>query len=152
LAVTANAHFNLGVTFAAQDRLPEAEAELRAALAEDPQSKTHVELGKVLARQQRETDAIIAYGEALRLEPRDYRIRHALGLLHRRTGNLAAAAAALREALRIEPRHTASAVRLGEVLLDQGRSAEAADSFRYALRLNPESRGAREGLARAERR
>ncbi|HXV76747.1 MAG TPA: tetratricopeptide repeat protein, partial [Candidatus Polarisedimenticolaceae bacterium] len=128
-----------------------AEAELRAALAEQHQSKYHVELGKVLARQNRDREAIAAYLAAERLEPRDYRIPHALGLLHRRTGDLASSAAALGRALRLEPRHTPSAVRLGEVLLESGRATEAAEAFRYALQNDPDNREAREGLMRAER-
>jgi Tfp pilus assembly protein PilF len=152
LETTANAHFNLGVTHAARDELIEAEAELRAAIAEGPQNKMRIELGKVLARQQRNDEAIEVYLDAARAEPNDYRIRHTLGLLHRRSGDTTAAEAAFREALGLEPRHTASAVRLGEVLLEQGRHREAADSFRHALRLNPQSRAADEGLARAEER
>jgi 4-amino-4-deoxy-L-arabinose transferase-like glycosyltransferase len=160
LETTANAHFNLGVTYAARAKEAEnpeemlglAEAELRAALEDEAQFKTHVELGKVLARQRRDEEAIEAYKQAVALQPYDYRSRHALGLLHRRVGDLSAAEAAFREALRAEPRHAASAVRLGELLMQQGRAKEAADLFRYALRLKPDDRAARVGLAAAESR
>jgi len=158
LETTANANFNLGVTYAAvakqaddpEEALGRAERELRASLEKEPRFRTHVELGKVLARQQRDEEAITMYQAALALQPYDYRTRHSLGLLHRRVGNLTAAETAFREALRLAPRHTASAVRLGETLLDKGRMAEAAEVFRYALRLDPNDRAAREGLATAE--
>ncbi len=158
LETTANAHFNLGVTYAAQAKQAEdpqqalrlAERELRGSLEEEPRFKTYVELGKVLARQQRDQEAVAIYEKAVALQPYDYRVQHSLGLLHRRIGNLTAAEAAFREALGLAPRHAASAVRLGETLLEQGRAGEAAEAFRYALRLDPSDRAAREGLAAAE--
>jgi len=158
LETTAHARFNLGVTYAARAKetddpetiLGQAEVELRGALEEETSHKILVELGKVLARQRRDAEAIETYEEAVRLEPYDYRAWHALGLLHSRIGHLAEAESAFREALRIESRHTASAVRLGEVLSEQGRTEEAAEAFRHALRLNPQDRAARAGLAAAQ--
>jgi len=129
--------------------LRQAEQELRAALAEEERPETFVELGKVLAREGRDAEAVAAYEQAIAREPFDWRARHTLGLLHQRGGRLREAEAAFAEALRIAPRHAASAVRLGEVLLAQGRAAEAAEAFRYALRIDPDDRAAREGLERA---
>jgi 4-amino-4-deoxy-L-arabinose transferase-like glycosyltransferase len=160
LETTAGAHFNLGVTYAARASeskqaaalLELAESELREAVREEPLARHWVELGKVLARQQRNDDAITAYRAAAELEPADYRIHHALGLLHRRAGRADEAAAAFREALRRAPRHAASAVQLGELMLQQQRDTEAAELFRYALRLRPGDARARAGLAAAESR
>jgi Flp pilus assembly protein TadD len=132
--------------------LERAEAELREAVREEPLSRHHVELGKVLARQQRNDEAIASYRQAAELEPVNYRIHHTLGLLYRRVGDLPLAEASFREALRLEPRHVASAVQLGEVLLEEGRASEAADVFRYALQYRPDDRRARDGLAAAEAR
>jgi tetratricopeptide (TPR) repeat protein len=159
IETTANAHYNLGVTYAADaktaDRagelLERAEAELRLAVAERPEDpKYRIELGKVLARQQRNEEAIEVYREAARLAPGDYHVYHVLGLLHRRTGDLDAAAGAFRAALRVAPRFVPSAVELGQVLLEAGRPAEAAKAFRYALRLRPGDAEAVRGLKQAE--
>ena len=86
------------------------------------------------------------------MEPGDYRIHHALGLLHRRVGELAEAELNFRRALASAPRHAASATRLGEVLLETDRPREAAQAFRRALQLAPDDRAARNGLADAESR
>jgi 4-amino-4-deoxy-L-arabinose transferase-like glycosyltransferase len=153
--------FNLGVAYAgraseAEDPEPWlrlAEARLRDALAlHPPYAKTHVELGKVLARQQRNEEAIAVYEEAARIEPSDYKIHHALGLLHRRMGRLEPAEAAFRAALRITPRHVASATELAELLAETGRVEEAEQLFRHALALVPDHRSAREGLAALQSR
>ena len=87
LETSANAHFNLGVVYhreaLKQDdpaaMLTLAEAELRRALEQDVKLKFHIELGKVLARQQRNADAIEVYRHAQEFSPRSYRVRHALG-------------------------------------------------------------------------
>ena len=76
----------------------------------------------------------------------DYKIHHALGLLHHRLGELPAAEEAFRTALRYAPRHVPSATKLGVVLLESDRLQEAADSFRYALGLSPQNTAALDGL------
>ena len=96
-------------------------------------------------------EAIDIYREAATIEPNDFRIHHALGLLHQRLGELDPAVAAFRKALGIAPQHTPSATRLGGILLEQGRPAEAADAFRHALRYAPGNPKAQEGLRRATR-
>ena len=116
----------------------------------EPHAKKHVELGKVLARQGRNREAIHVYEEGATIEPADYKIHHALGLLHQRLGELGPAERAFRRALTITSRHTASVTKLGEVLLRSGRKDEAAKMFRYALELSPDNRAAREGLRATE--
>ena len=149
--------FNLGVAFAveARDRgesshlLARAEQWMRRALelqSVPENARMQIELGKVLARQQRNREAIELYEAAAAIEPTGYRIHHALGLLFRREGELEQAAAAFGRALSLEPRHGASATRLGETLLQAGRTAEAERAFRHALQLSPGDRTAIEGL------
>jgi Tfp pilus assembly protein PilF len=160
LETTARAHWNLGVHYAARANerpdpaalLTLAEEQLREALHEDAQPGTYLELGKVLARSQRNEEALEVYRKVAELEPRNYRTQHVLGLLHRRVGDLEAAETAFRRALSIARQHTASIVQLGEVLLERGRNAEAAELFRRALILRPDNRRARAGLAAAEPR
>src|SRR6185436_17265603 len=98
-ATTAMAHFNLGVGYAreakespdAAELLRRAESELRAAVEQDHEHpQMMVELAKVLARQGRDREAIVAYEVAAGMDRSDWRIRHALGILHRRAGDAAA--------------------------------------------------------------
>ncbi len=109
---SATAHYNLGLTFAAHagreggstELLGLAEVELRKALEQEPNhARIHVELGKVLARQHRNDEAIEVYKQAARLDPYNYRIHHALGLLYRREGDYEAAARAFQRAKELNP-------------------------------------------------
>ena len=149
--------FNLGAAYAGlakeREESPEllalAEAALRRALAEQSEpdhARMQVELGKVLARQQRNHEAIELYEQAAEIEPNDYRIHHSQGLLYRREGDAVSAAAAFGRALRVAPRHVASATRMGEALLETGRRDEAERAFRHALALSPENPAALQGL------
>lgn len=158
---------NLGVAYARKAKeaasseeetrwLALAEAELRRALElQGPVTETariHVELGKVLARQNRNREAIAVYREGERIEPGDFQIHHALGILYHREGEREQAAEAFLEALELAPRHVLSAVRLGETLLELGRSEEAARAFRHALQVSPGNARAQRGLAAARAR
>ena len=149
---------NLGVAYArlakesddSERLLRLAEEQLREALRLDPPYATvHVELGKVLARQERNREAIEIYRQAAQIEPSAFHIHHALGLLHRRLGQWSEAETAFQKALAIAPRHTASATKLGEVLLRQGRPDAAAEAFRHALRVDPGNVTAEAGLRAA---
>jgi tetratricopeptide (TPR) repeat protein len=156
---SATGHFNLGVAYAAHAKeaddpgpwLALAEEELRQALAEESRYASFpIELGKVLARQDRDAEAIELYLRAVAIEPDNYRIHHALGLLYRRLDDLGQAASGFSRALQLEPRHVASAVALGEVLLQLGRYDDAAAAFRHALGLSPGHERAARGLRAAE--
>ncbi|HXV76881.1 MAG TPA: tetratricopeptide repeat protein, partial [Candidatus Polarisedimenticolaceae bacterium] len=158
LETSATARFNLGVVYAARAAdaadasawLRRAEEQLRLAWAEEPRfASIPIELGKVLARQRREAEAVEVYRAALALEPGNHRIHHALGLLAERMADEQAAETAFRRALELEPRHVASAVHLGESLLRQGRVEEARAAFAHAARLAPENERARSGLRRS---
>jgi 4-amino-4-deoxy-L-arabinose transferase-like glycosyltransferase len=156
---SATGHFNLGVACAARAKeaddpepwLALAEEELQFALAAD---ETHasipIELGKVLARQGRNAEAVEAYLRAAAIEPANHRIHHALGLLYRRLDNLDQAAAGFTRALQLEPRSAAGAVELGEVLILLDRHDEAVAAFRHALGLSPGNERAQRGLREAE--
>jgi tetratricopeptide (TPR) repeat protein len=157
---TATGRYNLGLAFAIQaggsddprELLGMAETELREALRQDARhAKVHVELGKVLARMERNREAIEAYRAALGVEPGDWRTHLSLGLLHRREGEAAAAEDAFRMAAGLEPRSAMAHIQLGETLLELGRSGEAAGSFETALRISPGSDRAQRGLEEARR-
>ena len=153
---SAQGHFNLGVAYAAQAKdsgdaerlLALAEAELRAAIAADmPFASVHVELGKVLARQQRNDEAIAEYRIAAELEPRDYRNHHAIGLLERRNANLGAASAAFRSGTgtRAAPRRECRATRRGPARAGPPRRGDRRLSTRVAHESGERSRPSRPG-------
>lgn len=158
---------NLGVAYARRAKevsssdeeahwLAQAEEELRRAIGlqgpETDSARSHVELGKVLARQDRNRDAIAVYDEGARIEPGDFQIHHALGILHHREGERERAADAFLAALKLAPRHVLSAIRLGETLLELDRAEEAAPAFRHALQISPDNARAQRGLAAARAR
>jgi tetratricopeptide (TPR) repeat protein len=158
---------NLGVAYARKAKdvsasdeeahwLALADAELRRAIElqgpENESARSHVELGKVLARQGRNRDAIAVYNQGARIEPGDFQIHHALGILHHREGERERAAEAFHRALKLAPRHVMSAVRLGETLLELDRAEEAAPAFRHALQISPNNARAQRGLAAARQR
>jgi len=156
---TAVAHYNLGLAFASEaeenqddpDALRRAELEFREALRQDPRlADVYAELGKVLARQGRDAEAIASYRQALTVEPDRPRTWHVLGILQKRTGDLTGAEMSFLQALRLDPNRVDSATRLGELLLARGRRSEAAASFRHALAIDPTNELAGAGLRAAE--
>ena len=158
---TSNGRFNIAVVYAAvakqaddpQDWLRRAEEELILSIELDPlDKKGFLELAKVLARQERNDEAIEAYRGAASLDPRDYRIYHGSGLLLRRGGRLREAEDAFRKAMYLRPRYAPSAIQLGQVLLELGRNDEAALAFTHALSLRPGDPAAQAGLRAAEGR
>jgi len=155
---TQNGRFNIAVVYAAvakeaedpDEWLRRAEVELNRSIEEDPRlKKTFLELAKVLARQERNDEAIEAYARAAMLDPRDYRIYHGTGLLQRRAGRLREAEDAFRKSMLLRPRYAPSAIQLGEVLLELGENAEAARAFSHALQLRPDDPAAQDGLRAA---
>jgi len=152
-----NAHYNLGLAYAGMAKdadnsaglLELAARELRESQRQNPDLVTLVELGKVLARQERNDEAIAVYLEAASREPASYSLQHALGLLHRRTGDLAAAASYFERAVVLAPNRASSATLLGEVLLELDRPAEAAAAFQHALQVRPGDDRATQGLSQA---
>ena len=155
---SANGLFNIAVVYAAvakeaqnpDEWLRRAEQELNRALDQDPDyTKCYLELAKVLARQERNDEGILAYKHAAELEPADYRIYHGSGLLQRREGRLREAEDAFRKSMLLSPRYAPSAIQLGEVLLERGDNDEATRAFRHALRLRPDDTQAQAGLRTA---
>jgi len=160
---SAQGHFNLGVALAQEAKVAVDPARVEGYLeraaerlqrtidlrGDDAFAIDYAELGKVLARRERNSEAIVAYTQAERIEPRDYRNPHAIGILLARMGDTAGSVEAFARALKIEPRHLASARRLGTGLLELGRYAEAQEVFTHALRIDPGNARAAEGLRRA---
>jgi len=80
---------------------------------------------------------IAAYREAIRLNPRNARVYHDLGVLYERDGDLREAERALREAIRLDPHYANAHYRLGTLLQRFGDRNGAIASYRAALRHDP---------------
>ena len=154
------AHYNLGVAIArgaeeegAKHGLDDAEQHLRRVVelrGDEAFAVDHLELAKVLARQNKTDDAVASYLEAAKKSPGDYRIFHSIGLVYDRAGDRLRAAQAYQQALAVRPQHLASAIKLGDALLAMNRPQDAAISYRHALDFDPQNAEARAGLARAQ--
>ena len=89
-------HLNLAITLLAQNKVAEAESELRAAIrlnAQVPQA--HYQLGLALDKLNRSADAIAALEEAARLDASYAEPHYTLGQLYKKQGNAAKSQAAM---------------------------------------------------------
>jgi Flp pilus assembly protein TadD len=87
--------------------------------------------------------AIRHLAEAERLEPRDARVRSALGQAYRSVGTPDRALREFLEAVALDPDDPSYRVEAGNVLLDDGRVDEALMHLREAVRLRPMAADAR---------
>ena len=93
-------------------------------------------------------EALVAYGQAQKLDAADERWPYYLGDVLSVVGtDLDAAAAAFRRAMRLRPDYAPAHMRLGKVLLAAGHDPEAAAELETALELEPDLQPARVTLA-----
>lgn len=128
-------------------RYDEADRQLQALVAEDPQNaEAHDVRGGVLSILGRRADAVASWREAIRLNP-DLASAHAnLGVALGATGDLTGGIAALERALAIQPRQAPWHVALARLLARHGTPWEAVEHLETALALDPGSADAREAL------
>ena len=137
------AHHNLALALSDDpERLPEAIAEFRAALAITPNSpEAHNNLGRALANvPEGLPEAVAEFQTALRIDPASPESHNNLALaLERLPGQLPEAIAESRAALRLKPDYAEAHNTLGLALAESpGRLPEAIAEFRAALRLKPD--------------
>jgi len=129
---------NLGKALLQEHRPAEAEAQLRAATALEPDSpEAHANLGNCLAEEGRAEDALREYTEALRIDPGFAGGHYDLGLSLLRSGLPGRASDEFRAALRLDPGHAQAHNNLGLALAGLGRLSEALEEYRRALALDP---------------
>jgi predicted Zn-dependent protease len=149
----ARALFDAGYVADAQNRLVDAEGLYRRAVEANPQSfEARVELGLLLARQNKISEAQAELAEATKLDPGEAgavakaRVWRALAQIDR-ADNPAKASDDLLEALKLSP-ETADDTLLAASLADQTGQYETAEkAYRRVLVANPNSAPANAGLA-----
>jgi tetratricopeptide (TPR) repeat protein len=129
-------------------RFPEAEEYLRKLLAGQPDSAAvHIQLGRVLAAEEKNEAAIAELQAGANLGPRDEGAQLELAQLYSTSGKHDLAERAYREGVAAHPNDAELHRRLGEELLPQKKVAEAQQEFLTAVKLKPDLGEAYGGLA-----
>src|SRR5262249_19269542 len=109
-------------------------------------SGAHINLGHILARQDKLDEAAASYEQALRLKPDDPEAHNNLGIVLGKLNRLDEAAARFRQALGLKPDHADAHNNLGSVLEKQDKLEEATACFHQALCLKPDYPGVHNNL------
>jgi tetratricopeptide (TPR) repeat protein len=128
------AHMNLGAALSSADRLDEAMAEYRRALAIKPDFVSALcNVGEVLALKGKLGEAIIQFRRALQIDPSHAPSHYNLGMMLGRMGEKAGAMAEFERVLDLLPDHAATHFKLGKMLDDQGKTSAAIAHYRKAI-------------------
>jgi tetratricopeptide (TPR) repeat protein len=133
-AQDATAKFNRAVELQRQNKLDEAAAEYRSALAARPDYlEAQANLGVVLARLGRYDEAVAAYESALKIAPQSAPILLNLGIAHYRAGKFDQAIAAFQRLLEQRPEVAQARQLYGLSLSALGRDEEAVKQLEQTL-------------------
>ena len=122
------------------ERLEEAEASYRKALAMNQGSSTaHHKLAEVVRLQGDFDEAIVLLREVLRLDPKSAGAHTDLGLIFRAQDRNEDSAAEYREAIRIDPDWADAHNGLAVLLATTGRPDLAVEEFKEIVRIDPDS-------------
>jgi len=108
----------------------------------------HMKLGEALAEQNKNTEAIQHYLEALRINPDFAQVHFNLGNVHASLGNLEDAVYYYNEALQKKPDFAKAHNNLGNTMARHGNYEAAVFHFNEALKINPDYAGAYYNLGR----
>jgi len=140
-------HYNLGVTLAELDRVPEAIRQYERALQIKPGfAWAHYNLGIALMRVGRVRDAIAQYEQAVRLTANTAEARWHLGNALREAGKVTEAIGQYELALRLKPDFAQAHNNLGVALAQTGQLQEATEHYERAAQLDPGLADARSNL------
>src|SRR5260370_40514242 len=132
-------------------RFHEAEAYLRKLLAEHADSAAvHIQLGRVLAAEEKNDAAIAELQAGVKLAPGDEGAQRESAELYAAIGKNDLAEAGYREMLAARPNDAELHRRLGETLRPQKKFPEAQKEFLSAVKLKPDLGAAYGGLAFAD--
>lgn len=135
----AMAHFTTGRLLEMQDRLADAEASYRAAVAWAPNlAKAHNNLGVVLHIQGRAREALDSYRRAMELDPHLPEANQNYASLARDPAALARALEGLRARLATNPRDAITYNTMANAHRELGQHAEALACYAKAIELDPD--------------
>ena len=141
------AHAGLAEVFVESNKLNDAIAEAKAALAAgDDHAVTYSLLGEALALNRNYDEAMTSFNEALKRQPRDARALRYRAEVFMARRDLPRAIADLQAALAIE-KTTSTMLRLAELQHQAKQDTEAANLYQQILVAEPANNEAREGLA-----
>jgi tetratricopeptide (TPR) repeat protein len=146
----AEAHSNLGISLAQQDRTEEALSSFERAIALKPDfPEAHLNLGFALFKQKRTEEATASYRRALTLRPGYVDAHYKLGSALQALNRLDEAVASFEQVITLQPDHAGAYHNLGNAFREQGRLEESVASFRRALALKPDYTDALNNLGNA---
>ncbi|HVO09115.1 MAG TPA: tetratricopeptide repeat protein [Vicinamibacteria bacterium] len=149
---SARAHQLLGLSYKAQEKTAEAEAELTAALdAGPPTADVLVALGDLSRSKLAMAEARAYYTRALALAPASYDALYGIGVCDSYAGDHAKAVSSFRQALRASPDSAPALLALGISLLQTAQPEAAVTELEHAVRLEPRMRQAYYHLGRVYR-
>ena len=120
-------------------RFPEAEAELRKLVAAYPeQAAARIQLGRVLAAEGKNDEAITELEVAAKLAPADISLQRDLADLYSTAKKYDRAEATYRALLAVSPNDAVLHQDLGKSLLEQKKFADAQQEFLTAVKLKPD--------------
>jgi tetratricopeptide (TPR) repeat protein len=111
--------------------------------------RLHFSLGVAYLRSERRADAVRAFEQELRRQPRDFWTLYYLAYLDEADGRMDAARERLRAALDVDARSVEANALLGKIRLRQGQAAAAVAPLELAVAGNPADSNTRFLLARA---
>jgi predicted TPR repeat methyltransferase len=123
------------------------EALQKAALLLPEDAETHRNIGFILQKLGRLSEAEASHRQTVVLRPDLAEAHKNLGIVLKDLGRLPEAEKCFRNALKIQPDYFDALTWLGNTLFDQGLFAEAEDSHRGAINTNPNSAEAHRNLA-----
>jgi tetratricopeptide (TPR) repeat protein len=132
-------HWRLGIIFAKQQKLADAQAQFETALSLNPDlGKAHRSLGLLFMIQGATAEAIPHLQEAARLNAGDAEAHRDLGVALARQRRLEEAIGQFQEALRINPSFAKAHNDLANALLQHGQVQEAKGHVETALQISPD--------------
>jgi len=119
-------------------RFPDAEEYLRKLLAERPDSAAEIQLGRVLAAEAKNDDAIAALQAGIKLAPEDEAAQRDLAEIYVNAGKNDLAEATYRTLVASHPKDAELYRRLGQSLLREKKFPEAQREFVAAIKIKPD--------------
>jgi protein O-mannosyl-transferase len=137
---SSQAHHNLGLTWQAQGRDPEAVSEFQDAVRLDPTFEdAQLSLAAALSRAGQFDQAAAHYRAVTQLEPDRFDAWNSLALSCAMANKMEDAAAAFRQVIRLRPADPAAYGNLGNALASQNKIDDAIPAYLTALKLNPDN-------------